>query len=106
MEKTKDKIIMEVETEQTLNWFGRPGKLFRNPWFIISFMGQRYGDAVNCVTAEYLLCGICCEHSVSILGQADFVEKYGDNMVIVTPVKKAKDGIAEVRIQLKDLYDG
>ena len=102
----KDKIILEVEKELTLNWFGRPGKLFTNPWFIINFMGHKYGDAVNCVTAEYLLSGICCEHSVSIMGQAEFVDKYGDNMVIVTPVKMAKDGIAEVRIQLKDLYNG
>ena len=102
----KSKVILEVEETIELNWFGRPGKLFTNPWFEISFMGQKYGDAVNAVTAEYLLSGICCEHSVSIMGTKEFVDKYGDNMVIITPFKQAKDGIVEVRIQLKDLYNG
>ncbi|MCD6436382.1 MAG: hypothetical protein J7L15_08380 [Clostridiales bacterium] len=70
-----------------LNWFGHSGKIFNGPWFIIEFMGLRYGDAVNSVTAEYLLSGICCEHSVSILGQKKFVDEYGDEIVTVTSTK-------------------
>ena len=75
---------MEKTKELKLNWFARPGKIFCNPWFIIEFMGLRYGDAVNTVTAEYLFCGLCVEHSVSIMKQLEFVERHGDEVVTVT----------------------
>ena len=90
MEKTKD---------ISLNWFGRSGRLFKNPPIIIEFMGFRYGDSVNYVTAEYLICGICCEHSVAIMGQENFIVQYGDEIV------KVSNGEKTLEFTLKNLWE-
>ena len=93
---------METKTEKkSLNWFGRPGKIISNPYFQIEFMGQRYGDCTNSIGAEYVLCGICCEHSVSIMGAKSFVEQYGDEIVTIIDLI----GGQRREITLKEVYE-
>ena len=85
------------------NELGYPGRIIRDPWYVVDFRTERWGFSHGC-TSEYVLNGICHDLGVTI-GQFDaWCEKYAAEVVRVRSFPLDAPGAVSRQCSIGELH--